>query len=361
VCAIWLAAGFAGRAQSGARSVAGAQASPQREPVLKLRPPLKPGVVREPPGQIRLDVVVTDASGKPVAGLGAEDFELLDESQPQPIVSFAAQDGLGTDVVARTSILLVIDAVNAGISDLSFLREDAAQFLRQNDGHLAQPVTVILLHDDGFHVVGRSSTDGDALAKALEDFKPNWHTTHTAVPGAQIFSHYQRSLRALSVLVEREMDEPGRKLAIWMGPGWSIPAEMETPSDTHSQSVNFDTLAMLSNHLRKARMVVCSAGGGSEESVHDLLKPVKKVWQQDFSSMALPVIAVHSGGRTLGSGKNGHTVSSVNACAEQAGAYYSLSFKAPASARVFTYHALRVIVSKPGLTARTNSGYYSEP
>jgi VWFA-related protein len=335
--------------------------TPEKEPALKLRPPLKPGVVRERPGQIRLDVVVTDAAGKPVAGLGAEDFEVLDESQHQPIVTFTAENGSETDAVARTSILLVIDAMNAGMSDFTFLREDAEQFLRQNGGHLPQPVTLIVLSDDGFHVVGRSSVDGEAMAKALQDFRSNGRTARAAAPGAQTFSHYQRSLRALSVLVEREMDEPGRKLAIWMGPGWPVPAEMETPIDTHSQSVNFDTLAMLSNQFRKARMVVCSAGGGSEDSVRDLLKPVKKVWQQDFGSMALPVLAVHSGGRTLGLGKNGRTVSALNACAERAGAYYSLSFEAPASARVFTYHALTVIVKRRGLTAHTNSGYYSEP
>jgi hypothetical protein len=46
---------------------------------------------------------------------------------------------------------------------------------------------------------------------------------------------------------------------------------------------------------------------------------------------------------------------------QQIGAFYSLVFDVPPSPKVFTYHAIKVIVNKPKLTARTNSGYYSEP
>lgn len=41
-------------------------------------------------GRIRLDVVVTDKAGKPVTGLQAQDFTLLDNKNPQKIVYFKA-------------------------------------------------------------------------------------------------------------------------------------------------------------------------------------------------------------------------------------------------------------------------------
>jgi hypothetical protein len=41
---------------------------------------------------VALDVVVTDKSGKPISGLKAEDFTLLDDKQPQKIESFHAVD-----------------------------------------------------------------------------------------------------------------------------------------------------------------------------------------------------------------------------------------------------------------------------
>src|ERR1700756_4604447 len=45
-------------------------------------------------GMIRLDVVVTDKSGNPVAGLKQQDFTLRDNREPGKIVSFQAFDGV---------------------------------------------------------------------------------------------------------------------------------------------------------------------------------------------------------------------------------------------------------------------------
>jgi hypothetical protein len=39
-------------------------------------------------GLIRLDITVTDQTGRPVAGLGRDDFTLLDNGRPQEIVAF---------------------------------------------------------------------------------------------------------------------------------------------------------------------------------------------------------------------------------------------------------------------------------
>src|SRR6201996_928091 len=65
------------------------QATDQGHPALSHRPPPSPAE-----GQIKLDVLVTDDSGRPVAGLEQKDFELLDNKKPQPLLSFRALDGL---------------------------------------------------------------------------------------------------------------------------------------------------------------------------------------------------------------------------------------------------------------------------
>src|SRR5271169_5442806 len=44
-------------------------------------------------GLIKLDVVVTDKSGKPVTGLEPTDLTVLDNGQPSKILSFQAFDG----------------------------------------------------------------------------------------------------------------------------------------------------------------------------------------------------------------------------------------------------------------------------
>ena len=62
-------------------------------------------------GLIHLDVVVTDATGNPVSGLGATDLSLLENGRPQNIISFHAFDGRGTSSEPPAKIILVIDTL----------------------------------------------------------------------------------------------------------------------------------------------------------------------------------------------------------------------------------------------------------
>lgn len=66
------------------------QAPDQNQPALSHRPPPNTAA---PQGAIKLDVVVTDGAGQAVAGLQQQDFTLLDNKKPQPILSFRAVDG----------------------------------------------------------------------------------------------------------------------------------------------------------------------------------------------------------------------------------------------------------------------------
>jgi hypothetical protein len=85
---------------------------------------------------ITLDVVVTGKSGKPVAGLQASDFTILDNKQPQRILSFQAVDGThpakGTAAAAgvHPQILLLRDEVHLFFPGVALGREQIARFLR---------------------------------------------------------------------------------------------------------------------------------------------------------------------------------------------------------------------------------------
>src|SRR5271163_4115464 len=68
---------------------------------------------------IMLDVVVTDKSGRPVPGLQQQDFTLLDNKQPQKILSFEAVQG-GAD--PPVEVLLVVDEVNTNFTNVAFER-----------------------------------------------------------------------------------------------------------------------------------------------------------------------------------------------------------------------------------------------
>ncbi len=310
---------------------------------------------------MRLDVIVTDAAGNPVPGLEAKDFTLTDNNQAQKIASFHAGDSPSGTADSQVSLFLMMDTVNSGLVDVGFMREEVEKFLRQNSGRLAQPTTVLIFTDSGFEVVGKTSLDGNMLADAVHAVKPVVHTIHSAAGGEALLERFQLSGRALGAITAREVPVPGRKMMVWIGPGWPVMRREDLNYNARSHELNFDAIASLTNHLRQARMLLCSAGGGTEFSVQDLLKPVKSPKEASSGNLAVQVLAIQSGGRTLDAGNRSRPAEQLNTCVQEIGAYYTLTFDPPQGEKAFTYHALRMTVDKPGLKVNTTAGYYSEP
>ena len=73
-------------------------------------------------GSVRLDIVITDKSGNPVSGLLQQDFILLDDKQPKPILSFRATD-LSSGAAEPVQVIFIIDEVNSGPRALSNARQ----------------------------------------------------------------------------------------------------------------------------------------------------------------------------------------------------------------------------------------------
>jgi hypothetical protein len=71
---------------------------------------------------IHLDVVVTDAAGKPISGLHEPDFKLLDDGRERSVSSFAAFDGLNAKADPPVEMILIIDCVNNGAVELAYIR-----------------------------------------------------------------------------------------------------------------------------------------------------------------------------------------------------------------------------------------------
>jgi hypothetical protein len=108
-------------------------------------------------------------------------------------------------------------------------------------------------------------------------------------------------------------------------------------------------------------MILCSAGGGSPFRVQDLMKPVRSPAEANSASLALQVLALESGGRTLEAGNRSRPAEQLNACMQQIGAFYTFTFDPPATDKPLSYHALKVTVANPSWKVNTNAGYYAEP
>jgi VWFA-related protein len=340
-------------------------------PTLSQRPEPTPAPAAAAEGRIRLDVVVTDKSGKPVTGLGLNDFTLLDNGHPSRILSFRAVDAQPANATTQKSeppveVILLLDTVNQPVDKISIARQQIERFLLQNDGHLAQPVSILLLTEDKLKALGRASTDGKALAAELKRIGPTLGALDLRRNEMDFYiklDQFQFSIKGLSLIVNQAAAKPGRKLLLWVGTGWPMDLGYNSERYPRTKEQDFENIVEFSTGLREAQMSAYSVSFGMPDSTTahygSFLKGIKRAEQADPNDMALGVFAVQSGGRVLGPGDN--ILAQIDRCVEDAKAYYVLSFDPPRADGPNEYHDLRVQIDNPKLTARTNTGYYNQP
>jgi VWFA-related protein len=311
-------------------------------------------------GTIHLDVVVTQKSGMPVAGLQQQDFTLLDNKAPQTITSFQAVGEREAD----QSVILVMDAVNTDYERLSYLRTEIGKFLRADGGHLAYPTALATFSDKGIQIAENFSTDGTALCASLDranaGLRSSGLSRSTGFHGEA--GRIQLSMQALDQLVASAAQVPGRKIVIWVSPGWPSMAEVQQ-GPTQQQQV-FGTVVSISTELLQAHVTLYSVdppGGDAltrDSFYKQFLKGVSKPNQAYAGNLALQVFAIQSGG--LAYPASNDIASVLQECLKDTVPYYEISFDAPRTKRTNEYHRLEIELAKPGLIARTRQGYYAQ-
>jgi len=350
----------------GSAAVAMAQEIPAPEapatptPVVTARPVATSSAAE---GRMHLDVVVDDKAGKAVPGLELKDFTLMDNNQPAPILSFHAFDATVQQAEAPAEVIVPLDVVNNEFQTISYVREGIEKFLRQNGGKLAQPVSILLFTNDGAKTVLKPTMDGNALAGQLSDMVTGMRTIGRSGGLAGDGERFELSIRMLSLIAKTETKVPGRKLLIWAGPGWPLLNNVGIEISNKDQQMFFDRIVLLSGLLREAQISLYSISSGEVGPgtfvYRGYLKGVKSSPQANPPNLALKVLATQSGGRVLG--PDNDLTAQINHIVEDAKAYYRISFDPPKADRANEYHDLKLQVDQPGLTARTNSGYYNQP
>jgi VWFA-related protein len=313
-----------------------------------------------------LDVVVTDKSGKPVSGLQQQDFTLLDNKLPQKILSFQAIQGAAAD--PPVEVVVLVDQINTAFTNVAIVRKEIEEFLRRNGGDLALPLSTVFLSDSG--VSGTAATrDGNAIVAELDQKQLGLRTIGRAqgVNGGN--ERIQMSLNALKQIADYEGSRPGRKLVIWISPGWPfITSGLDQQLATKQQTqTRFNSIVALSDALRRARVTLynidplgtADAGDLRTTDYQQFVKAPKTAGQAQNGHLALQALASQSGGRVLNS--NNDLAGEIAACVADADAFYVLSFEGLAGDGPNEYHALEIKIGKPGVAARARSGYYAQP
>jgi VWFA-related protein len=311
-------------------------------------------------------VVVADKSGKPYPGLRQEDFILLDNKQPQRILSF--QEGGAATADPPVEVILLVDQVNTSFTNVAVERNEIEKVLRQNGGQLALPVSTVFLADTG--VAGTAaSRDGNAIVADMNRKQLGLRTIGRAQGIFGANERIQISLNALRQIAGYEAPRPGRKLVVWISPGWPFLASgMDQELATKRQKEGlFNSIVALSDGLRRARITLfnidplgtADAGELRTTDYQQFLKAPKNVAQAQNGHLALQVLAAQSGGRVLNS--NNDLAGEISECIADANAFYVLTFEGLAGDGPNEYHTIEIKIDKPGLAARTRSGYYAQP
>jgi VWFA-related protein len=323
-------------------------------------------------GTVRLDVEVNDKSGYPVAGLRRQDFTLQDNGRPNTIVTFQAFDALRERPEPPVEVILVIDELNMQEEPQLQAAEDQAEtFLRQNQGHLAQPVSIYRITRDGPWTGSYSSTDGNALAEEIANQGAphvSWKKPNVPVHAGPFTTrkpinfNVTASLDVLGSIAIEERRRPGRKLLFWLGPGWQIDRPFE--GELVQRSIE------LCIRMREARIAIWEATAwpssndqGSSLPAHEIVDPIDtqdmESGTSDSRSLTLPLMAMQSGGGVLKATNNLFTL--IAKRIEEGRCFYSLTFDAPGTVKVDEYHHVNVEVGKSYTTVRTRAGYFDEP
>jgi VWFA-related protein len=323
-------------------------------------------------GTIRLDVEVKDKSGYPVTGLRQQDFTLQDNGQPGTIVTFQSFDALSRRADPPVEVILVIDELNMQEGpQLQAAEDETETFLRQNQGHLAQPVSIYRITRDGPWTGSYSSTDGNALAEEIAHQSAphvSWKKPNVSVHAGPFTArkpinfNLTASLDVLGSIAIEERRRPGRKLLFWLGPGWQIDRPIE--GELVQRSIE------LCIRMREARIAIwettewpSSNDPGNPLPTRDIVDPIHPEEMESGTSESrsptLPLMATQSGGGVLKATNNLFTL--IAKRIEEGSCFYSLTFDAPRTVQVDEYHQVKVEVGPLDTTVRTRAGYFDEP
>jgi hypothetical protein len=169
----------------------------------------------------------------------------------------------------------------------------------------------------------------------------------------------------MQLLSTYEAARPGRKLLIWVGPGWPLLSRSTAQLSAKDQRRYFDSIVDMTTALRRAHITLYSVaplnlaqvGGQNSFLYQTYLKGVENPAQADSPNLALQVLAVHSGGLVLG--QSGDLAGQIALCVAEGQRYYEISFDAAEDGTSIQYRALQVKLNRTGALARTNSAYYA--
>ncbi|HUY94782.1 MAG TPA: VWA domain-containing protein [Terracidiphilus sp.] len=325
------------------------------------------GTAASRPPTIHLDVVVKDSSGTAVSGLPKQYFTVLDNGQPQKLVSFMQVDT--KDNPSAVHVLIVMDMINLGYNSVTWGREQLAEYLKQEGGSLHYRTSIAAMTEDGLKMMSGSTTDASVLQTEFNKIPSQRRMVEQSAGWQGMTQLLTQSLEQFTQILAIEKTRPGRKMMLFISPGWPMLGWVGSEEDLNQRRWVFDIDVDLTDTIVDARTAIYRLDpfevGGHHDGDHDpfyyqdFLKPMTKPSDATYPYLGLGVFAIHSGGQVLLTGKD--VAGEINSAMRDAGTYYELTYATPPAGGPNKFHAIDVRVNQPGAIARTIAGYYADP
>lgn len=315
--------------------------------------------VQSKPRTIHLDVVVTRNKSTQVAGLPQSEFTVLDNGVPQRITSFQRMAGNPDSV----KVVVILDDVNMNYLRLPYEREQLQKFFRANGGRLAYPTRLVIVYDSGLVMTQGFTQDGAALGKVLDAQQIGQRAISFSAGIEGASNRMEISLHALHKLIATNGTLPGRKIFLWMSPGWAFFSGSQIETSPKQQRWMFREIQSISSDLRKHQITMYAVNPRGTKDPDELrnfytsfLAPVRTYNQAQYGNLCLQAFVIHSGGRYFN--LNNDFAGLMQNALSDLNSYYRITYT-PQPGEPDQYHAIQVKVAQPGLRARTTAGYYS--
>ncbi len=310
---------------------------------------------------IRIAVVVDTKSGQPAAGLTQQDFTVLDNKTPRPITSFKVVSAASEPV----HVILLVDAVNMPYQALSYTRQGIEKFLKAHEGKLAYPTTLAILTDQGAKIVQDFSSDGNVLNDIFHSQQIGLREINRSSEWGGV-ERLQISLQAFRQLAGFAAGIPGRKVVLWISPGWPLISGPQVILSTRDGRQIFNDVVSISNQLRQDNLTLYNVNPwGVNESLgradyyEAFLKAPANANDVEPGALGLQVLAIHSGGLAIES--NSDVAGNIETCLNEFRSWYEIAFDPLPADRPNEYHHIEVRLDKRALTVHTTDGYYANP
>jgi VWFA-related protein len=332
----------------------------QRQPEQDQTPTFRSSVLL-----VQIDAIVTDASGKPVTGLTADDFEVLEQGHPRDITTFAAVDipvipateealpRVESDTTANTgppgrTYLIALDetAPDRALRAREILRRFVERYMGPND------LAAVALTGRGLSTSGQDFTSNKRLIlQAIDKFSGG-------IPGYDapaIQSSDGRQLASsLRKLTEFLATMPGRKVLIYIGEslGGIDPYGATAYHGTSLSPAEYDAHAAIAAATRGNVTIypIDPRGATTETTAAESFDTSSLDARADLAA-----IADVTGGFALTSSNNYMTA--FERLVRENSSYYTIGFASDHDKRDGRFVGVQVKAKRPGLIVRARSGY----